>query len=82
MLRPSESRPALTSVWVPDGMRLNDSVTPAGQTAGFLGTAWEPERFIGDPATPDSRVEGLDTPPDLPRLRVDRREELLGQLDG
>src|SRR3954454_23119493 len=37
MLRPSELMPALTSVWLPDVMRLNDSVTPAGQTAGFMG---------------------------------------------
>ena len=62
MLRPSETMPALTSVWIPDLMRLNDSVTPAGQTAGFLGRAWEPERFVGDPATPDYRIEGLDLP--------------------
>ncbi len=82
MLRPSETMPALTTVWVPDLMRLNDSVTPAGQTAGFLGGAWEPERFVGDPAAPDYCVEGLEPPADLPRLRVDRRQELLGQLDG
>src|SRR3954452_16819904 len=48
MLRPSERLPALTSVWVPDLMRLNDNVTPAGQTAGFLGRMWEPTRFVGD----------------------------------
>lgn len=82
MLKPSESIPALTSVWIPDVMRLNDSVTPAGQTAGILGGTWEPERFIGDPAAPDYRIEGLDLPADLPRLRVDRRRALLGQLDG
>ena len=34
MLKPSEKLPALTSVWIPDMMRLNDNVTPAGQTAG------------------------------------------------
>ncbi|RUL87516.1 DUF1501 domain-containing protein [Tautonia sociabilis] len=82
MLRPSEELPALSTVWIPDLMRLNDSVTPAGQTAGFLGRAWEPERFVGDPAAPDYRIEGLDLPTDLPRLRVDRRRALLGQLDG
>jgi hypothetical protein len=82
MLKPSESVPALTSVWIPDLMRLNDSVTPAGQTAGFLGKVWEPERFIGDPAAPDYHIEGLDLPVDLPRMRVDRRKALLGQLDG
>ena len=39
-------------------MRLNDGVTPAGQTAGFLGRSWEPERIVGDPASPDYRIEG------------------------
>jgi hypothetical protein len=82
MLKPSETMPALTSVWIPDVMRLNDSVTPAGQTAGFLGKVWEPERFVGDPAAPDYRIEGLDLPAELPRRRVDRRKELLGQIDG
>src|SRR6476619_3955991 len=59
MLRPSERLPGLTSVWLPDVMRLNDNVRPAGQTAGFLGTLWEPERFVGDTAAPDYRIEGL-----------------------
>src|SRR3954454_18127531 len=36
LLAPSKKLPALTSVWLPDVMRLNDNVTPAGQTAGFL----------------------------------------------
>jgi hypothetical protein len=53
MLKPSERLPALSAVWVPDMMRLNDNVTPAGQTAGFLGKLWEPERFVGDPAAND-----------------------------
>src|SRR5437763_1774511 len=52
LLKPSETVPALTSVWIPDLMRLNDNVTPAGQTAGFLGKLWEPTRFVGDPASP------------------------------
>ena len=43
-------------------MRLNDNVTPAGQTAGFLGKQWEPERFVGDPAAPDYHIEGLSSP--------------------
>src|SRR5436309_2861460 len=57
MLRPSERLPALTSVWIPDLMRLNDNVTPARQTAGFLGKSWEPERLVGDPSSPDYRIE-------------------------
>lgn len=81
MMKPSETVPALSTVWIPDVMRLNDNVTPAGQTAGILGKAWEPERFIGDPAAPDYRIEGLDLPADLPRMRVDRRKALLSQVD-
>ncbi|MBI3837072.1 MAG: DUF1501 domain-containing protein [Planctomycetia bacterium] len=37
MLKPSTRVPALSTVWIPDIMRLNDNVRPAGQTAGFLG---------------------------------------------
>ena len=81
MLKPSERMPALTSVWVPDVMRLNDNVTPAGQTAGFLGKLWEPERFVGDPAAPNYRIEGLDLTGDLTRARLNRRRDLLSQVD-
>lgn len=81
MLKPSQKLPALTSVWIPDMMRLNDNVTPAGQTAGFLGKLWEPERFVGDPAAPAYQIEGLSLTGDITRVRVDRRRELLGQLD-
>jgi hypothetical protein len=80
-LKPSEQVPALTSVWIPDVMRLNDNVTPAGQTAGFLGPLWEPERFVGDPSAAEYHVEGLSLPAALPRARVDRRRDLLAQID-
>src|SRR5438093_13783268 len=70
MLKPSERMPALTSVWLPDMMRLNDNVTPAGQTGGFLGSQWDPDRFIGDPASSDYAVEGLTLPVDLPPERL------------
>src|SRR3954462_4677477 len=59
MLKPSQQLPALSSVWIPDLMRLNDNVTPAGQTAGFLGKQWEPERLVGDPASAGYHIEGL-----------------------
>jgi hypothetical protein len=81
MQRPSERLPALTSVWVPDLMRLNDNVTPAGQTAGFLGQLWEPTRFLGDPAAPNYHVEGLGLTGDLTRLRLRGRRDLLTRLD-
>src|SRR4051795_10409613 len=73
MLKPSERLPALTSVWLPDLMRLNDNVRPAGQTAGFLGNLWEPELFVGDPASPNYHIEGLTLPDDVSRVRIDRR---------
>src|SRR5262245_20252330 len=62
-------------------MRLNDNVTPAGQTAGFVGKSWEPERFVGDPAAPDYHIEGLGLVGAMTRVRVDRRRDLLKQLD-
>lgn len=81
MLKPSERLPALTSVWLPDRMRLNDNVTPAGQTGGFLGAQWDPDRFIGDPASADYAVEGLTLPIDLPPERLGDRAALLGRLN-
>jgi hypothetical protein len=81
MLKPSQKLPSLTSVWIPDLMRLNDNVTPAGQTAGFLGRMWEPERFVGDPAAPNYHIEGMDLAGEMTRVRVDRRHDLLQQLD-
>ena len=81
MVKPSEKLPALTTVWIPDVMRLNDNVTPAGQTAGFIGKQWEPERFVGDPAAADYTIEGVTLPQDVSIARFDRRHDLLAQLD-
>ena len=81
MVKPSVKLPALTTVWIPDVMRLNDNVTPAGQTAGFIGKQWEPERFVGDPAAADYTIEGVSLPADVSIARFDRRHDLLSQLD-
>lgn len=81
MLRPSEQLPALSSVWLPDMMRLNDNVTPAGQTGGFLGSMWDPERFVGDPAAAKYRIEGLSLPVELSPDRMNARSGLLQVLD-
>jgi hypothetical protein len=62
-------------------MRLNDNVTPAGQTAGFLGKLWEPERFVGDPALPDYKIEGLSLLDGITRIRIDRRRDLLREFE-
>ena len=45
--RPSDVMPALSTVMVPDIIRLNENVTPAGQTGGLMGLQWSPERFVG-----------------------------------
>jgi hypothetical protein len=81
MLKPSTKLPAFTSVWLPDVMRLNDNVQPAGQTAGFLGKRWEPERMICDPSDPNFRIEGLALPGDVPALRLSGRQSLLEQVE-
>ena len=80
MLKPSERVPALSSVWVPDIMRLNDNVRPAGQTGGFLGAQWDPDRFIGDPSDPNYQVEGLGLQSDMSPLRLENRVSLFEQV--
>jgi hypothetical protein len=81
MLKPSERLPSYTSVWLPDVMRLNDNVQPAGQTAGFLGRRWEPERVICDPGNPQFMIHGLALPPEVPPLRLGGRQGLLAQVN-
>lgn len=81
MLKPSEAMPGLSSVWLPDVMRLNDNVTPAGQTGGFLGKRWDPDRFVFDPWSDTLRLEGLTLPEDVTPLRLASRRRLLDQVD-
>jgi len=77
---PSEELPALSSVWLPDVNRLNENVTPAGQTGGFIGSQWNPEVFVGDPSQPTYEIESLRTDSITP-LQLDRRQSLLSQLE-
>ena len=79
-IKPSEVLPPLSSVWVPDIIRLNDAVTPAGQTAGFMGRQWDPDVFKGDPQDPKYRVDGLNLT-DIPPMRLQKRIALLKQVD-
>ncbi|MBI1312714.1 DUF1501 domain-containing protein [bacterium] len=78
--RPSNELPALSTVWLPDVMRLNENVTPAGQTAGFMGPQWNPEVFVGDPSQSNYEIESLRTDSITP-LQLDRRQSLLTQLE-
>ena len=79
-LKPGQELPALTSVWLPDIMRLNENVTPSGQTAGFLGPQWNPEVFVGDPAEPTYEIESL-RKTNITPIQLERRQSLLSQLD-
>lgn len=79
-LRPAQELPALSTVWLPDLMRLNENVTPAGQTAGFMGAQWNPEVFVGDPSAAPYEIESL-RETDITRQRMRHRHDLLTQLD-
>lgn len=81
LLKPSEKLPAYSSVWLPDVMRLNDNVQPAGQTSGWMGKRWEPERVICDPSGSQFKMEGFTLPADVPPLRLNQRESLLSQVE-
>ena len=80
MLRPADRLPALSSVWLPDVYRLNENVTPAGQTAGFAGSQWNPEVFVGDPSAARYEIESLKTT-DVTTPRMHLRHDLLAQLE-
>src|SRR4029079_12435213 len=81
MLKPSKELPSYSSVWLPDVMRLNDNVQPAGQTGGFLGKRWDPERIVCDPSDPHCGIEGLALPAEVPPLRLSARQSLLAQVE-
>lgn len=80
MLKPGTELPGLSTVWIPHRMRLNENVTPAGQTGGFLGPQWNPEVFVGDPSQPEYRIESLQAT-GIGSLRLGQRRTLLQQLE-
>ena len=80
MLKPSEIVPALSTVWVPDVIRLNDNVRPGGQTGGFLGSQWDPDYFVGDPSAGDYQIQGLRLQPEITPLRLSERMSLSKQV--
>ena len=80
MLKPSEVLPPLSTVWLPEIIRLNENVTPAGQNAGFLGRQWDPDRFLGEPWAEEYHVDGLDLG-NVTNERLERRMSLLRQFN-
>jgi len=52
-----------------------------GQTAGFLGTAYNPFQVSRDPNDVAFGIDGLELPADLPLARLDDRRSLLSLLE-
>jgi hypothetical protein len=52
-----------------------------GQTAGFLGSRYEPLWLKFDPKVSDAACHLLELPTDLPAARLGERREMLGDLD-
>jgi Protein of unknown function (DUF1501) len=52
-----------------------------GQTAGFLGAAYNPFQIQRDPSAVEFPVDGLELPADVPLERMDSRRSLLHWLD-
>lgn len=78
--KPSAVLPPLSTVWIPDLNRLNENVTPAGQTGGIMGGEWDPDRFVGDPFDPAYRVDGLRLSGPA-RSHLARRQRLLESVE-
>jgi hypothetical protein len=78
-LRPT-GLPLPDFVHIPE-FQSNLRVDIAGQSAGFLGAAYDP--FVsGDPSLSGYRVAGVSPEPDVPRGRLARRDALLHRMDG
>ncbi|MFP6762389.1 MAG: DUF1501 domain-containing protein, partial [Planctomycetaceae bacterium] len=60
--------------------RLNENVTPSGQTGGFLGPQWNPELFVGDPSEPTYEIESL-RETDITPVQLRQRQSLLSQIE-
>jgi len=78
-LRPS--RGALPSFIHLPHVMSNNSVNIAGQSAGFLGSAYDP-LVVGDPSLPDWQVPGMVPAEDVTPSRLSERNDLVRSLDG
>jgi len=71
MLKPERTPAALTSVWVPDVMRLTTTSRRPGKPR-ILGVPGSRERFVGRSGFTDLSHEGLDPTADLTPARLNR----------
>lgn len=71
---------------IPSGVNLptflmEGPLTWPGQHAGFLGPKYDPWQITGDPNSPDFRVDSLSLSPGIDVTRLDKRQELLGEIN-
>ena len=78
--KPSSKMPGLSSVVIPDYVRQNENVTPAGQLGGLMGTQWAPEHFVGDPSRRNYKIEGFE-PIGVTLSRMKDRRSLQAKLE-
>jgi hypothetical protein len=78
--KPSESMPGLSSIVIPDMVRQNENVTPAGQMGGLMGQQWSPEHFVGDPSRSDYKIEGFE-PLGITLDRMKSRRSLQSKIE-
>ncbi len=69
------------SITLPHRIFNTDGSVWPGQDAGFLGRAIDPWLVNCAPAAEAFRVHGLSLPPEIPPLRLARRQSLLAQFD-
>jgi hypothetical protein len=65
------------SITLPEDIWNTGRLPWPGQDAGWLGRRSDPWLLLCDPNKPDFQVSGLESAPELPALRVDRRRSLL-----
>lgn len=78
--KPSQKLPALTSVTLPEIFLGNGGNLHAGQFGGFLGSQWNPEIIVCNPAEPDFQLAGQYASR-VPRDQLSGRVSLLEQLN-
>ncbi len=71
---------SLSHVMLPYPAKDGPYVLP-GQTAGFLGAAYQPLQVGQDPSAPDFGIPTLNLPADVTLDRLEHRESLLGLID-
>ena len=79
-LKPSETLP-FSFAWLPEPIVANPGVLVSGQSSGFMGPRWDPDRFTCDPQNENFEVKEFSLPGDLPPMRLSRRASLLSQVN-